>query len=140
MKIGEIESKYIEHLKYMDIIEDYGLIDILNAIEYVDVKTTYKAINKALYDSELLQSEYPDQLDREIRCDELMQSVEVVLENYEKSLKDPSYDVDPEYDAYNAEQEQIIEANRILVFVPDEDGSLKPMYLDKRFLSGELKL
>lgn len=140
MKIGEIESKYIEHLKYMDIIEDYGLIDILNAIEYVDVKTTYKAINKALYDSELLQSEYPDQLDREIRCDELMQSVEVVLENYEKSLKDPSYDVDPEYDAYNAEQEQIIEANRILVFVPDEDGSLKPMYLDKRILSGELKL
>lgn len=140
MKIGEIESKYIEHLKYMDIIEDYGLIDILNAIEYVDVKTTYKAINKALYDSELLQSEYPDQLDREIRCDELMQSVEVVLENYEKSLKDPSYDVDPEYDAYNAEQEQIIEANRILVFVPNEDGSLKPMYLDKRILSGELKL
>lgn len=140
MKIGEIESKYIEHLKYMDIIEDYGLIDILNAIEYVDVKTTYKAINKALYDSELLQSEYPDQLDREIRCDELMQSVEVVLENYEKSLKDPSYDVDPEYDAYNAEQEQIIEANQILVFVPDEDGSLKPMYLDKRILSGELKL
>lgn len=140
MKISEIESKYIEHLKYMDIIEDYGLIDILNAIEYVDVKTTYKAINKALYDSELLQSEYPDQLDREIRCDELMQSVEVVLENYEKSLKDPSYDVDPEYDAYNAEQEQIIEANRILVFVPDEDGSLKPMYLDKRILSGELKL
>ena len=140
MKIGEIESKYIEHLKYMEIIEKYGLVDTLNDIEYVDVKTTYEAINKALYDSELLQSEYPDQLDREIRCDELMQSVEVVLENYEKSLKDPSYDVDPEFDAYNAEQEQIIEANRILVFVPDEDGSLRPMYLDKRLLSGELKL
>lgn len=140
MKIGEIESKYIEYLRNMEIIETYDLVDILNAIEYVDVKTTYNAINKALYDSELLQSEYPDQLDREIRCDELMQSVEVVLENYEKSLKDPSYDVDPEYDAYNAEQEQIIEANRILVFVPDEDGSLKPMYLDKRILSGELKL
>lgn len=140
MKIGKIESKYIEYLRNMEIIETYDLVDILNAIEYVDVKTTYNAINKALYDSELLQSEYPDQLDREIRCDELMQSVEVVLENYEKSLKDPSYDVDPEYDAYNAEQEQIIEANRILVFVPDEDGSLKPMYLDKRILSGELKL
>lgn len=140
MKIGEIESKYIDHLKNMEIIEDYGLVDILNDIEYVDVKTTYNAINKALYDSELLQSELPDQLDREIRCDELMQSVENVLENYEKSLKDPYYDVDPEYDAYNAEQEQIIEANRILVFVPDEDGSLKPMYLDKRILSGELKL
>ena len=140
MKIGEIESKYIEYLRNMEIIETYDLVDILNAIEYVDVKTTYNAINKALYDSELLQSEYPDQLDREIRCDELMQSVEVVLENYEKSLKDPSYDVDPEYDAYNAEQEQIIEANRILVFVPDEDGSLRPMYLDKRILSGELKL
>lgn len=140
MKIGEIESKYIEYLRNMEIIETYDLVDILNAIEYVDVKTTYNAINKALYDSELLQSELPDQLDREIRCDELMQSVEVVLENYEKSLKDPSYDVDPEYDAYNAEQEQIIEANRILVFVPDEDGSLKPMYLDKRILSGELKL
>lgn len=140
MKIGEIESKYIDHLKNMEIIEDYGLVDILNDIEYVDVKTTYNAINKALYDSELLQSELPDQLDREIRCDELMQSVENVLENYEKSLKDPSYDVDPEFDAYNAEQEQIIEANRILVFVPDEDGSLRPMYLDKRLLSGELKL
>ena len=105
MKIGEIESKYIEYLRNMEIIETYDLVDILNAIEYVDVKTTYNAINKALYDSELLQSEYPDQLDREIRCDELMQSVEVVLENYEKSLKDSSYDVDPEYDAYNAEQE-----------------------------------
>lgn len=140
MKIGEIESKYIEYLRNMEIIETYDLVDILNAIEYVDVKTTYNAINKAMYDSELLQSEYPDQLDREIRCDELMQSVEVVLENYEKSLKDPSYDVDPEFDTYNAEQEQIIESNRILVFVPDEDGSLKPMYLDKRILSGELKL
>ena len=140
MKIGEIESKYIDHLKNMEIIEKYGLVDALNDIEYVDVKTTYNAINKALYDSELLQSELPDQLDREIRCDQLMQSVEIVLENYEKSLKDPSYDVDPEFDAYNAEQEQIIEANRILVFVPDEDGSLRPMYLDKRLLSGELKL
>lgn len=140
MKIGEIESKYIDHLKNMEIIEDYGLVDILNDIEYVDVKTTYKAINDALYDSELLQSELPDQLDREIRCDELMQSVEVVLENYEKSLKDPSYDVDPEYDAYNEEQERIIEENKILVFVPNEDGSMTPMYLDKRFLSGELKL
>lgn len=140
MKIGEIESKYIDHLKNMEIIEDYDLVDILNDIEYVDVKTTYKAINNALYDSELLQSELPDQLDREIRCDELMQSVEVVLENYEKSLKDPSYDVDPEYDAYNEEQERIIEENKILVFVPNEDGSMTPMYLDKRFLSGELKL
>lgn len=140
MKIGEIESKYIDHLKDMEIIEKYGLVDILNDIEYVDVKTTYEAINDALYSSELMQSEYPDQLDREIRCDQLMQSVEIVLENYGKSLKDPSYDVDPEFDTYNAEQEQIIESNRILVFVPDEDGSLKPMYLDKRILSGELKL
>lgn len=140
MKIGEIESKYIDHLKNMEIIEKYGLVDTLNDIEYVDVKTTYEAINNALYASELMQSKYPDQLDREIRCDELMQSVENVIENYDKSLKDPSYDVDPEFDAYNAEQEQIIEANRILVFVPDEDGSLKPMYLDKRLLSGELKL
>lgn len=140
MKIGEIESKYIDHLKNMEIIEKYGLVDTLNDIEYVDVKTTYEAINNALYASELMQSKYPDQLDREIRCDELMQSVENVLENYDKSLKDPSYDVDPEFDAYNAEQAQIIEANRILVFVPDEDGSLKPMYLDKRLLSGELKL
>ena len=140
MKIGEIESKYIDHLKDMEIIEKYGLVDTLNDIEYVDVKTTYEAINDALYSSELMQSEYPDQLDREIRCDQLMQSVEIVLENYGKSLKDPSYDVDPEFDTYNAEQEQIVESNRILVFVPDEDGSLKPMYLDKRILSGELKL
>lgn len=140
MKIGEIESKYIDHLKDMEIIEKYGLVDTLNDIEYVDVKTTYEAINDALYSSELMQSEYPDQLDREIRCDQLMQSVEIVLENYGKSLKDPSYDVDPEFDTYNAEQEQIIESNQILVFVPDEDGSLKPMYLDKRILSGELKL
>lgn len=140
MKIGEIESKYIDHLKNMEIIEDYGLVDILNDIEYVDVKTTYNAINKALYDSELLQSELPDQLDREIRCDELMQSVENVLENYDKSIKDPSYDVDPEFNSYNAEQERIIEENKILVFVPNEDGELIPMYLDKRFLSGDLKL
>lgn len=140
MKIGEIESKYIDHLKDMEIIEKYDLVDTLNDIEYIDVKTTYEAINNALYASELMQSEYPDQLDREIRCDQLMQNVENVLENYDKSLKDPSYDVDPEFNAYNAEQEQIIEANQILVFVPDEDGSLKPMYLDKRILSGELKL
>ena len=140
MKIGEIESKYIDHLKDMEIVEKYGLVDTLNDIEYIDVKTTYEAINNALYSSELMQSKYPDQLDREIRCDQLMQSVENVLENYDKSLKDPSYDVDPEFDAYNAEQEQIIEANQILVSVPDEDGSLKPMYLDKRLLSGELKL
>lgn len=140
MKIGEIESKYINHLKNMEIIEKYNIVDTLNNIEYVDVRTTYDAINEALYDSELLQSEEPNELDREIRCDQLMQSVENVLENYDKSLKDPSYDVDPEFDAYNAEQERIIEENRILVFVPNKDGSMTPMYLDKRFLSGELKL
>lgn len=140
MKIGEIESKYIEYLKDMQIFEDHKIVDAINDIEYIDVTTTYDAINDALYNSELMQSEYPDQLDREIRCDQLMQTVETVLENYDKSLKDPSYDVDPEFDAYNAEQERIIEDNRVLVFVPNEDGSLKPMYLDKRILSGELKL
>lgn len=140
MKIGEIESKYIEYLKDMQIFEDYKIVDAINDIEYIDVTTTYDAINDALYNSELMQSEYPDQLDREIRCDQLMQTVETVLENYDKSLKDPSYDVYPEFDTYNEEQERIIEDNRVLVFVPNEDGSLKPMYLDKRFLSGELKL
>lgn len=140
MKIGEIESKYIEYLKDMQIFEDHKIVDAINDIEYIDVTTTYDAINDALYNSELMQSEYPDQLDREIRCDQLMQTVETVLENYDKSLKDPSYDVDPEFDTYNEEQERIIEDNRVLVFVPNEDGSLKPMYLDKRILSGELKL
>lgn len=140
MKIGEIESKYIEYLKDMQIFEDYKIVDAINDIEYIDVTTTYDAINDAMYNSELMQSEYPDQLDREIRCDQLMQTVETVLENYDKSLKDPSYDVDPEFDTYNEEQERIIEDNRILVFVPNEDGSLRPMYLDKRILSGELKL
>lgn len=140
MKIGEIESKYINYLKNMEIIEKYSIVDTLNNIEYVDVRTTYDAINEALYDSELLQSEEPNELDREIKCDQLMQSVENVLENYDKSLKDPSYDVDPEFNAYNAEQERIIEENRILVYVPNKDGSMTPMYLDKRFLSGELKL
>lgn len=140
MKIGEIESKYIEYLKDMQVFEDYKIVDAINDIEYIDVTTTYDAINDALYNSELMQSEYPDQLDREIRCDQLMQTVETVLENYDKSLKDPSYDVDPEFDTYNEEQERIIEDNRVLVFVPNEDGSLKPMYIDKRILSGELKL
>lgn len=140
MKIGEIESKYIEYLKDMQIFEDYKIVDAINNIEYIDVTTTYDAINDALYNSELMQSEYPDQLDREIRCDHLMQTIETVLENYDKSLKDPSYDVNPEFDTYNEEQERIIEDNRVLVFVPNEDGSLKPMYLDKRILSGELKL
>lgn len=140
MKIGEIESKYIMYLRDMDIFEEYNVVDTIGDIEYIDVETTYDAINDALCSSELMKSEYPDQLDREIRCDQLMQSVETVLENYDKSLKDPSYDVNPEYDAYNEEQKRIIESNRILVFVPNEDGSLKPMYLDKRILSGELKL
>ena len=140
MKIGEIESKYIEYLKDMQIFEEHNIVDAINDIEYIDVTTTYDAINDALYNSELMKTEYPDQLDREIRCDQLMQTVETVLENYDKSLKDPSYDVDPEFDTYNEEQERIIEDNQVLVFVPNEDGSLKPMYLDKRFLSGELKL
>ena len=140
MKIGEIESKYIEYLKDMQIFEDYKIVDAINDIEYIDVTTTYDAINDALYNSELMQSKYPDQLDRDIRCDHLMQTIETVLENYDKSLKDPSYDVNPEFDTYNEEQERIIEDNRVLVFVPNEDGSLKPMYLDKRILSGELKL
>lgn len=140
MKIGEIESKYIEYLKDMQIFEEHKIVDAINDIEYIDVTTTYDAINDALYNSELMKTEYPDQLDREIRCDQLMQTVETVLENYDKSLKDPSYDVDPEFDTYNEEQERIIEDNRVLVFVPNEDGSLRPMYLDKRILSGELKL
>ena len=72
--------------------------------------------------------------------DELLMSVPDILNNYTKSLENPDYDVDPEYNDYNEKQLAEIEINKILVYVPDENGDLITKYLDKRVLSGEFKI
>ena len=81
-----------------------------------------------------------DELDAEILCDELLSNLEDILDNYEKSLDDPEYDVDPMYNEYNSTQNQIIEDNKIPVIVLDEDNNEITKFIDKRILEGTIEL
>lgn len=140
MKIGEINSRYIDFLRNSEFIETFGLIDTLNNIEYENVQDTYRLLNNALFDSELLTKMYPNELDREMQCDDILESVEDILNNYEKSLEDPEFDVEPDFNAYNAQQQSIIDDNRITVLVPNGDGEYIEKFIDKRILEGTIKL
>lgn len=138
MKIGEINSKYIDYLRNEEYIEKYGMIDFLNNLEYTNVQDIYSKINSELFGK--IMEVINDELDAEILCDELLESLEDILENYEKSLDDPEYDVEPTFNEYNNMQNTIIEDNKIPVYVPDSEGKLVLKYIDKRLLEGSLGL
>lgn len=138
MKIGEISSKYIDYLRNEEYIEKYGMIDFLNELEYTNVQDLYKKINSELFDK--IIEVMDDELDAEILCDELLESLEDILENYEKSLEDPDYDVEPTFNEYNNKQNAIIEDNKIPVYVPDSEDKLVLKYIDKRLLEGSIDL
>ena len=138
MKIGEISSKYIDYLRNEEYIEKYGMIDFLNELEYTNCKDIYNKINSELFDK--LMDTMDDELDAEILCDEILNNLEDILENYEKSLDDPEYDVEPTFNEYNSKQNAIIEDNKIPVYVPDSEGKLILKYIDKRLLEGTIEL
>lgn len=138
MKIGEINSKYIDYLRNEEYIEKYGMIDFLNNLEYTNIQDMYSKINSELFDK--IMEVMNDELDAEILCDELLESLEDILGNYEKSLDDPDYDVEPTFNEYNSIQNSIIEDNKIPVHVPDSEGKLVLKYIDKRLLEGSLGL
>lgn len=138
MKIGEISSKYIDYLRNEEYIEKYGMIDFLNELEYTNGKDIYNKINSELFDK--LMDTMDDELDAEILCDEILGNLEDILENYEKSLDDPEYDVEPTFNEYNSNQNAIIEDNKIPVYVPDSEGKLILKYIDKRLLEGTIEL
>lgn len=138
MKIGEINSKYIDYLRNEEYIEKYNLIDFLNGLEYTSKEDVYQKINSKLND--IILDIVEDELDAEILCDELLINLEDILENYEKSLDDPEYDVDPIYNEYNSTQNQIIEDNKIPVIVLDENNNEITKFIDKRILEGTIEL
>lgn len=138
MKIGEINSKYIDYLRNEEYIEKYNLIDFLNGLEYKSKEDVYSKINSKLND--IIFGIVEDELDAEILCDELLSNLEDILDNYEKSLDDPEYDVDPTYNEYNSTQNQIIEDNKIPVIVLDEDNNEITKFIDKRILEGTIEL
>lgn len=138
MKIGEISSKYIDYLRNEEYIEKYGMTDFLNDLEYTNAKEVYNSISSELSDK--LMETMDDELDAEILCDELLSQLEDILENYEKSLDDPDYDVDPTFNEYNEKQNAIIEDNRIPINVPDSEGNLVLKFIDKRLLEGSIEL
>lgn len=138
MKIGEISSKYIDYLRNEEYIEKYGMIDFLNELEYTNGKDIYNKINSELFDK--LMDTMDDELDVEILCDEILGNLEDILENYEKSLDDPEYDVEPTFNEYNSKQNAIIENNKIPIYVPDSEGKLILKYIDKRLLEGTIEL
>lgn len=117
MKIGEISSKYIDYLRNEEYIEKYGMIDFLNELEYTNGKDIYNKINSELFDK--LMDTMDDGLEAEILCDEILDNLEDILENYERSIDDPEYDVEPTFNEYNSKQNAIIEDNKIPVYVPD---------------------
>lgn len=138
MKIGEINSKYIDFLRNEDYVEQYNLVDYIDSLEYTDKSEVYNLINSKLL-SEITKT-VPDELEAEIMCDEILYQLEDILTNYEKSLEDPTWDVDPTYNPYNESQEQIIENNRIPIYVPDSEGNFVLKFIDKRILEGTIEL
>lgn len=138
MKIGEINSKYMDYLRNEDYIEKYNLIDFLNGLEYTSKEDVYRKINSKLND--IILDIVEDELDAEILCDELLINLEDILDNYEKSLDDPEYDVDPTYNEYNNTQNQIIEDNKIPVVVLDDENNEVIKFIDKRILEGTIEL
>ena len=138
MKIGEINSKYIDYLRNEEYIEKYNLIDFLNNLEYISKEDVYRKINSKLND--IIMDIVEDELDAEILCDELLSNLEDILDNYEKSLDDPEYDVDPIYNEYNNTQNQIIEDNKISVVVLDDKNNEITKFIDKRILEGTIEL
>ena len=138
MKIGEINSKYIDYLRNEDYIEKYNLIDFLNGLEYTSKEDVYRKINSKLND--IILDIVEDELDAEILCDELLINLEDILDNYEKSLDDPEYDVDPTYNEYNSTQNQIIEDNKIPVVVLADENNEVIKFIDKRILEGTIEL
>lgn len=138
MKIGEINSKYMDYLRNEEYIEKYNLIDFLNDLEYTSKEDVYRKINSKLND--IIFDIVEDELDAEILCDELLSNLEDILDNYEKSLDDPEYDVDPIYNEYNNTQNQIIEDNKIPVIVLDDENNEITKFIDKRILEGTIEL
>lgn len=138
MKIGEINSKYIDFLRNEDYVEQYNLVDYVDSLEYTNKSEVYNLINSKLL-SEIV-STVEDELEAEIMCDQLLYQLDDILTNYEKSLEDPTWDVDPTYNPYNESQEQIIENNRIPIYVPDSEGNFVLKFIDKRILEGTIEL
>lgn len=138
MKIGDINSKYIDFLRNEDYVEQYNLVDYIDSLEYTNKSEVYSLINSKLL-SEITQT-VPDELEAEIMCDQILYQLDDVLNNYEKSLEDPTWDVDPTYNSYNETQEQVIENNKIPIYVPDGEGNFILKFIDKRILEGTLEL
>lgn len=138
MKIGEINSKYIDFLRNEDYVEQYNLVDYVDSLEYTNKSEVYNLINSKLL-SEIVPT-VKDELEAEIMCDQLLYQLDDILTNYEKSLEDPTWDVDPTYNPYNESQEQIIENNRIPIYVPDSEGNFVLKFIDKRILEGTIEL
>lgn len=138
MKIGEISSKYIDYLRNEEYIEKYDMVDFVNGLEYTNAQDVYSKINHGLLNK--VMKFIDDEIDAEILCDELLEGLEDILENYEKSLDDPEYDVEPTFNEYNSIQNAIIEDNKIPVYVPDSEGKLVLKYIDKRLLEGAIDL
>ena len=138
MKIGEINSKYIDFLRNEEYVEQYNLVDYVDSLEYTDKTEVYNLINSKLL-SEITKT-IPDELEAEIMCDQILYQLDDVLNNYEKSLDDPTWDVDPTYNSYNESQEQVIENNKIPIYVPDGEGNFILKFIDKRILEGTIEL
>lgn len=137
MKIGEISSKYIDFLRNEDYVEQYNLVDYVDSLEYTNKSEVYNLINSKLL-SEIVPT-VEDELEAEIMCDQLLFQLDDILTNYEKSLGDPTWDVDPTYNSYNESQEQVIENNKIPIYVPDSEGNFVLKFIDKRILEGTIE-
>ena len=121
-----------------DYVEEYNLVDYIDSLEYTNKSEVYNLINSKLL-SEIIPT-LSDELEAEILCDQILYQLDDVLSNYEKSLEDPTWDVDPIYNSYNETQEQVIENNKIPIYVPDSEGNFILKFIDKRILEGTIEL
>lgn len=136
MKIAEIDSKYIDYIRNHELVEHFNIYDEINSLEF-DENTPYE-IRNLMFDSKIMEEEYPDELQRELYLDQAIIDFECACENQRKFEQDPEYDIDPWKDEYTEDQMAILEANKIPVWVETPEGTLVQKYIDARMLDGSL--
>ena len=136
MKVADINSKYVDYIRNHELVEKYGLYDLVNALEFDDKFIVN--LRDLFYCNKEFQIEHQNEFDLEIAIDDLIVDFRVAYENQLKYEKDPEYDIDPWKDENTEYQMEILATNVIPVWVESEDGTLEKKFIDKRMLDGTL--
>lgn len=136
MKVAYIDSKYVDYIRNHPVVETWDIYDEVCDLEFDD--DLVDNIREILWNNEKLNKAYPDEWDKTMYLDDVMLDFYFAYENQLKYEKDPTYDINPWEDEETNKELEILEENRIPVWVETPDDMVVLKYLDKRMLDGTL--